>query len=402
MTKTSSKTRRIHSLDSLRAIMMLLGLVIHSAITYGIFDYKVWNLTDPNTSHLSNDFIVGIIHAFRMQTFFVIAGFFGAMLFYERKPSKMIKNRVERILYPFIVFVLLLWPTIIFSFGYTRNIFEGNSNALADTLALFSNLEILIPKSTFHLWFLYYLILITFASVVLGFVFKKLPKVSNHISNGFSWTIKRPLFRILVLASVSAIVYLIMGASYVETSVSYVPDLNTFIFYFTFYIIGWILYKSKDLLHVFMRHDWINVLLASILFLVYFFMRSVLNYEAKIVLKSVMVWLYVFGITGLFIRYANKHSSKMRYISDSSYWVYLVHLTLTAVIPSFITDWNIPSTFKMLFVLITSAIISFVSYHYLVRPTFIGRFLNGRTYSRKLSDIKKAEKLKDIQPVLDK
>lgn len=32
------KTERLHSLDALRAIMMLLGLVIHSAITYGTID----------------------------------------------------------------------------------------------------------------------------------------------------------------------------------------------------------------------------------------------------------------------------------------------------------------------------------------------------------------------------
>jgi glucan biosynthesis protein C len=33
------KTERLHSLDSLRAIMMLLGLVIHSSITYGLYEY---------------------------------------------------------------------------------------------------------------------------------------------------------------------------------------------------------------------------------------------------------------------------------------------------------------------------------------------------------------------------
>ncbi|WP_455170471.1 acyltransferase family protein, partial [Aegicerativicinus sediminis] len=89
------KTERIHSLDSLRAIMMLLGLVIHSAITYGVVDYgNSWSLKDPNTIQSSNDFIVFFIHAYRMQIFFAVAGFFGAMLFYERRPLKMVKNRV--------------------------------------------------------------------------------------------------------------------------------------------------------------------------------------------------------------------------------------------------------------------------------------------------------------------
>jgi membrane-bound acyltransferase YfiQ involved in biofilm formation len=89
----------------------------------------------------------------------------------------------------------------------------------------------------------------------------------------------------------------------------------------------------------------------------------------------------------------------MRYISDSSYWVYLIHLSFTAIIPSFIVDWEIPSTLKFLIVLISAGIICFVSYHYLVRGTFIGKFLNGRKYSKKLADIKKTEELSRIKPV---
>ncbi|TWO31461.1 acyltransferase family protein [Seonamhaeicola sediminis] len=401
MKTTLSKTERIHSLDSLRAIMMLLGLVIHSVITYGTFDYKVWQIQDPNATHISNDYILGLIHAFRMQIFFVVAGFFGAMLFFERTPVKMIKNRLERILYPFLVFVILLWPTILFAFSYTSNVFRGIDTALEDTLSIFSNLEVFVPKSTYHLWFLYYLVLITFVSVILGFMFKKLPRVSLQISNGFSWTIKKPIFRILILATITALVYVIMGTYSVNTSVSFVPDFNTFIYYFAFYSIGWILYQSKHLLHVFKKHDWINIVLGIGLFSIYFFMRDILNNDILIIIKSIMVWLFVFGITGVFIRYTSNHSARMRYISDSSYWVYLVHVTLTALVPSFIVDWAIPSTFKMLFVLITSGIICFVTYHYFVRATFIGRFLNGRKYSRKISDIKPVTPMK-TQTVLDK
>jgi hypothetical protein len=34
-----------------------------------------------------------------------------------------------------------------------------------------------------------------------------------------------------------------------------------------------------------------------------------------------------------------------------------------------------------------TAFVCFISYHYLVRNTFIGKFLNGRRYSKKLKDI---------------
>ena len=193
-----------------------------------------------------------------------------------------------------------------------------------------------------------------------------------------------------------------MGTSRVETSTSFVPDLNTFIYYFFFFIVGWVLFKSKHLLDTMMRFDWICTVLGFILFTIYFLMYASFTYEMHIIIKSIMIWLVVFGISGLFIRYGSNHSLRMRYISDSAYWVYLVHLTLTAIIPSLIVDWPVPSTIKFLIVLISTTTICFITYHYFVRGTFIGKFLNGRKYSRKLSDIKKTEELSKLKAVLDK
>lgn len=393
--KTSpSKTERLHSLDSLRAIMMLLGLVIHSAITYNVTDWgSAWSLKDPNTTSVVNDYIVDIIHVFRMQIFFLVAGFFGAMLFFERKPIKMMKNRISRIVFPFIVFVFLLWPSIVFSFVYTGSSFSGSLSPLTDTLAVFSSPNILIPNTTFHLWFLYYLAIITFVSVGFGLIFNKVPIVTNFVSNTFSWVIQKPAFRLLIFSSTTVVIYLIMGTSKVETSVSFVLNFNTFLYYFYFYMIGWVLFKSKNHLSKFIKYDWLCTSLGIVLFSVHFLMETTIHFYGHIILKSVMVWLFIFGITGLFIRYGSNHSPMMRYISDSSYWVYLVHLTLTAIIPSIIVDWPIPSTLKFLIVLSVTGVICFVTYHYFVRATFIGNFLNGRRYSKKIKDIRLAEQV---------
>lgn len=403
MKSVPHKTERIHSLDSLRAIMMLLGLVIHSAITYGVVDYGAsWTIKDPAATHISNDYIVGFVHAFRMQIFFVVAGFFGSMLFYERQPLKMIKNRASRILFPFLVFVILLWPSIVFCFGYTRYVFAGSSSPFAEAWAGMSNMEAWFPQRTFHLWFLYYLILITAASVVLGFLFRKLPAVSKTINKISNKIFKGPLLRILIFATLTCVVYAIMGTPSVSTSTSFVPDYNTFLYYFFFYVAGWIMFKSKHLLHTMTRFDWVSTLLGIIVFSFYFFENESLSYEAKIIVKSCMVWLFIFGITGLFIRYGSRHSSRMRYISDSSYWVYLMHLSLTAIIPGLIAHWPLSSSLKFLVVLVVSGAICFLSYHYFVRGTFVGKFLNGRTYTRKLSDIKPMESRTALEPVMDK
>ena len=338
--------------------------------------------------HISNDYIVSLIHTFRMQIFFLIAGFFGSMLFYERKLLKMIKNRAERIVFPFIVFLFLLSSTVVFAFGYSGSLFEGDVNALEGATSLFSNLFILVPRQTFHLWFLYYLVLITSISIILALVFQKLPSITNYISILFNWIINRSLARIVIFSSITATVYSLIGSWSVATSTSLVPNFNTLIYYFVFYIIGWVLFKSKHLLYTFMKYDWLSMILALVVFSIYFFMNSGFSYISHIIIKSIMVWLFVFGMIGLFIRYASSHSSIMRYISDASYWCYLIHLPLTVIIPGLISDWIIPATLKFLLVFIITGVLCFLSYHYLVRGTFIGQFLNGRRYSSRLSDIK--------------
>ena len=292
--------------------------------------------------------------------FFLIAGFFGSMLFYKRKPLKMIRNRAERIVYPFIVFIFLLWPTVVFTFAYSELVFEGDLNALEGATSLFSHLFILIPRHTFHLWFLYYLALITSISVVFAFVLQKLPSIQNYISAVFNLLIKNSLARIIVFSSITAVIYSLIGSWSVDTSISLVPNFDTLIYYFVFYIMGWVLYKSKHLLYTFMKYDWLSFILAVLIFSIYFFMNSGFSYIFHIIIKSIMVWLFVFSITGLFfVRYASSHSPLMRYISDASYWVYLIHLPLTAIIPGLISDWMIPATFKFLFVLIITSTLCF-------------------------------------------
>jgi glucan biosynthesis protein C len=348
---------------------------------------------DPSSNSMINDLIVSFIHSFRMQIFFVVSGFFGAMLFYERKPLAMIKNRVSRIVYPFIVFVILLWPLINFSFTYTGFVFAGDPNAYQESLSLFSDPFNFIPQVTFHLWFLYYLALILAVTSILAFGLKKTPIITQALTKGFNWIIQKPVLRVFFFAMITGLVYLVMGISQVETSNSFTPDFNTFLYYFIFFIAGWFLFKSKEHLDSFKRLDWACSILGTVLFFGYTLNASSFSFEMTILVKSLVVWLLIFGFTGLFLRYGSKHSARMRYISDASYWVYLVHLPIAAFIPALIFEWQVPAMLKFLTVLSMTSIICFATYHLFVRTTFIGKFLNGRKYSRKLSDIKKQEEL---------
>jgi glucan biosynthesis protein C len=387
------KTPRLHSLDSLRAIMMLLGLVLHSALTYNVTGHgDAWSLKDPNATHLATDFLTLLIHAFRMPTFFMIAGFFGALLFYERGRKKMIANRIFRIVFPFLVFLFVLFPFTVLAFTFSQEVFANQMHPLSATFRFFVKAANFIPNSTFHLWFLYYLTLITACTVLLAIMLRRAPLLTSKTTAAFCWILPHPALRILSFTALTYGLLLVLGTSMVNPSNRFVPELNTFLFYGLFYLVGWLLYRAKAHLPTLVRGAWTCTLLGLLLVITqglviqYGGLDLNLSDPAPILLlfSSLVVWLFVFGITGLFLRYGGNYSPVMRYVSDASYWVYLVHLPLTVFFPGVIAGWEIPALAKFLIVLTLTTLLCFVSYHYLVRASFIGRFLNGRRYPQKL------------------
>jgi peptidoglycan/LPS O-acetylase OafA/YrhL len=95
---------------------------------------------------------------------------------------------------------------------------------------------------------------------------------------------------------------------------------------------------------------------------------------------ALIMWLLVFGTLGAFQDRCHAQSKTWRYIADSSYWVYLVHLPVVPFIQVWMRDWPLPSFVKLALQLFMASVLLFGSYHVLVRPTWVGKLLNGRRY----------------------
>src|SRR5688572_14103642 len=159
-----SDNRRYYGLDALRGGMMLLGIVLHAATFYlAAPPPHVPIATDPNKS-LVMDAIFDFIHAFRMPCFFVLAGFFAALLVEKRGVAGALRNRFDRILLPLVAGLFTILPLTLL--------------ALVDfTLAVEKGIRVLVPTveqlrqvklenqakgihgglALLHLWFLLYL-----------------------------------------------------------------------------------------------------------------------------------------------------------------------------------------------------------------------------------------------------
>ena len=383
MTPVTQKVERIHGLDALRAIMMMLGLVIHSAVTYSPRVYEVWKIKDPLSTHIFFDVLGDFIHVFRMPLFFVIAGFFGALLFYDRSPRQMIMNRVRRIVYPFVVGWFILWPLVIVTFTYTIVTFAGVPNGLDLALAKLTDGS-LWPGRTIHLWFLYYLIMFSGVVCVWALLLKRYSNLTQKVLAGFEFLNRSAILRPFVFGAITFVTFYLMNSVNAITSTSFVPNWATFLFYIIFYLYGWVLFKTKHILQDFMRYDWALLVLGVLCFIgKQLWMGEVDDptvFYVLMAMNSVAVWLFVFSFTGLFLRYLSEPSVRMRYWSDASYWIYLVHLPLTGFLPSLMGDIHWSPFLKFLIVMSLSTAISVFTYHYFVRATAIGQALNGRKY----------------------
>ena len=125
--------KRYHDLDALRAFAMLLGIALHGFCSF--FPLPIWPAQDAykpeidlpeNFVHFFNSmgfevassfnpFWVGLtsVHGFRMQLFFLISGFFAAMLIKKRGLKNLFRHRFKRIFLPLVISLPIIWIAII-------------------------------------------------------------------------------------------------------------------------------------------------------------------------------------------------------------------------------------------------------------------------------------------------
>lgn len=108
MPDQSAPSVRRHDLDALRSFAMLLGIALHAALAYV---GAGWVVNDtPASSALGG--LVTAIHGFRMPLFFLLSGFFTAMLWQRRGLAGLLTQRTKRILIPLAIAATTIIPTM--------------------------------------------------------------------------------------------------------------------------------------------------------------------------------------------------------------------------------------------------------------------------------------------------
>ena len=242
---------------------------------------------------------------------------------------------------------------------------------------------------THHLWFLYDLVYLVLVFVLVASVLKfvPMPKLAK-------WLAESPL-RLLWLVPLTYWAQYSMGGGGEDglfgptTSVWLEPDWIKLSYYGIFFGYGALCFRHKGF-HEKVGRFWpIHLFVSVVVFLTALILMETkdmeFRYEIISLCSALFVWLMIFGLIGVFRTFFSGESLKIRFVSDSAYWLYIAHLPLIQVLQIWVSAWPIPSLTKVVLVCVVTTALLLVSYRYLIRYTPIGTMLNGKMTQRGLS-----------------
>lgn len=357
----------------MRSVLMLLGVVLHSARPY---DSYTWRVKDADT-HVAFDGLLWLLHLFRMPAFFVVAGYFTMLLLSRRSTSVFLRERLRRILVPLLV---TMWTiNVVQSWFLGRNRAAGAEGFLEGVLLP----DLWSGKLTGHLWFLVCLVAYIVVSAMLAPALRRLttPGAESLRLRASALTFNLML-AIAVLAPLAVAVIEKLTApalSHVVLGLISPVDVLT---YLPFFVVGVVLHASPPILERFARHDASVIALAACGVMGLYLTAGqddLVGRSLQIVSRSLLVWMAVRMVFSLFRRALDTESVTFLYLSDASYTVYLTHHLIVVVLATWLLPLQIDAWIKFLLVLTTTSLLTLAIHHFLIRRSAaLGYLFNGR------------------------
>ena len=378
---------RWHDLDAVRGLALLLGVALHASMSF--IAPQMWVIKDASSA-TGLGVLFFVIHMFRMTTFFVMAGFFAHMLMDKRGLGGFIKNRLIRVGVPLVAF----WPIIltaiicIMILAYAPP--PGTPPAPpAPPPAMTAQT---FPLT--HLWFLYALLWLYAGTGVLK-VLTDMLRVGSALGKALDAIIgflsRTDLISALLILPAFAALYnnptwmMWFGIPTPDTgAVLNLPALAGFTTAFGF---GWFLHRSPQLLGHLAKRWWAylpaavvgTVLCLNMVGTVpVFTLVKGSDHTLYLALYLLTGWSWTLGLIGGAHALLKRENPVLRYLSDASYWVYIIHIPVLMGLQLAVRHVAGPAELKFAGILLATVMIGLGTYQTMIRYTFVGAILNGR------------------------
>jgi glucans biosynthesis protein C len=385
---------RFHSLDAVRACALLAGIVLHAIMSY----MPGWPFSYGSTSS-ELGILYFVIHIFRMALFFMIAGFFARLLHQRLGTKQFIKNRLQRIALPLIAAFFIVVPlTIIAMIWSIRQLGVQSPPNMQPPIPIIGP-----PIPWAQLWFLYVLLIIYALTIAVRFAVERIDhknilrtKISRLVESFIKTRIALLVLTAPIALSLFASPWWVQWQGIPSPIMGLIPNFPALLAYGSAFFLGWLIHRQQNCLHFFARDWFLYFVIAVTATFIALYIGGITPKFVAITLSDIeraiyaaayilAQWCWMFAIIGLAVRYFSAPNTHWRYLADASYWMYLIHLPIVWLLEAWMLRWPLHWSIKLSLVLTITTIILLTSYHYLVRSTFVGKFLNGRKYPRSLS-----------------
>lgn len=375
-----SGTVRRPGLDRLRVAATLLVVVLHAGIPYSIAPLPglTWPVRHTTTSAVV-DALFWSIEGAIMPLFFLLSGY-GAAQSLASKPDEFLTSRWRRLGRPFLAaaFVLLPFELYVWLLGWAadgqislRKLRSLKLGPLHDDLWGLS-----------HLWYLEYLLLYSwmlwagqrFGGRIRPIRFLAERTLPRSIAQG-------PVLLIAVTAVLIAAPEVVVGFQH-----SFFPVPAKFVFSGLFFAAGVAEFHRPRSQIASTADLWsISALaLASALPLIHRQAAEPLVGMERIALAMCLA-IYAVGTTRAAWQWAMSSNGRASAIVDgltrASFWAYLVHHPLVAIWQIGLRPTGWPALVQFCLCTVGTLVITLASYEVLVRRTWLGTFLDGRSSS---------------------
>lgn len=369
-----------HGMAALRAFAMLLGVVLHSAVPFLGKPLSGLHWVYFQAPSSLCDICFWWIHVWRIPLFFFLAGFFGQMTLQRHGVEGFAERRIRRLAIPYLIAAITVGPLsyVVFHFGW-----YVTGQCSFDQMWPHVPLPDTIPASRFgplHLWFLLELIIL---SASFAFLYAALSPRVNHFSE---------VERLPVYWWFPACMGLLSGLMLWSDITPLFEYHNTFLcvparllYNSVFFMAGIVSYRQRinflPTTGFYRRHLMIAVPLSALFLWLRLGSAVDITSDTGSCLLSMtagmLCWMLIYGLIGGFNEWFRRPHVIIQYLSDSSYWVYIIHLPFVAAFHLLVFDLGVSSTAKFLIVSVTTTAFCLATYQLFVRYSVVGRYLHG-------------------------
>jgi glucan biosynthesis protein C len=386
---------RFPALDVVRAVALLAGIVLHATLSFWPgFREANYPLSDDSSSlFLSGLFF--IIHIFRMSLFFAIAGFFARVLVERLGAWGFIKNRLRRIALPLVVSMVVVAPLLFLPYLWAQKQLGMTG---------MPRIQPPIPDPQMppwgHLWFLYMLMVVYALWLVARELIARADRrkmLAGVVERVLELLIASRLAPLFLAAPLAVVLYLtpwwIMWQGIPQPIMGLVPNFPSMLAFGGAFAFGWFLHRRREWLAR-MARDWLSYLvgavaLSTIALWIVGPMPRLHSHELAPPVRAAYaatylaaMWCWMFALLGVATRFFEHASAHWRYLSDASFFMYIAHLPIVYALQAWMIRWPVHWSVKFPLIVSLAFAILLAMYHFLVRSTFVGKFLNGRRHPR--------------------